>query len=77
MMVLIFRVATVSAETVGFLAGAGGLSQFLRQAGDWLIFRPVLRNLMQTPDGRKMCLSPLVHKNGTVPFGVPVSASPG
>jgi uncharacterized protein len=28
--------------------------------GDWLIFRPVSRRPRHTPDGRKMCLSPLV-----------------
>jgi hypothetical protein len=28
------------------------------QVGDWLIFRPGLRYARDTPDGRRMCLSP-------------------
>jgi hypothetical protein len=32
------------------------------QAGDWLIFRPVLRDPLPTPDGRKMCLSPWAER---------------
>jgi len=30
--------------------------------GDWLIFRPGLRCVLDTPNGRKMCLSPLAAR---------------